>query len=160
MVTRKQLFSLLILGRTECYVKKNPTYNPYVPGDIYDWHFELEQGKYLFTDSYRGFNPYSGVEYIYTKDLREPIWACDYVGNVRMNSFVSEKDIYEFLKKARGIHLLNCGGDLATEYFYKDGEFVYQLRFSGNLNAILQTEEIYYRGTLVGTQVSAGYLKV
>ena len=159
MVNRKQLFSLLILRRTKCYIKKSPTYNPYVPSDIYDWYFELEQGKYLFTDSYRGFNPYSGVEYIYIKDRREPIWACDYVGNVQVNSFISEKDIYGFLKKARGMHLLNCGGDLTQEYSFRDGEFDYLSKFTGNFNAILQTEEIYYRGTIVGTQVSAGYLR-
>ena len=159
VITRFQLFDLLIIGRSECYIKKSSTYNPYVPGKIYDWDFELEHGEYLFTDSYRGFNPYSGVEYIYIKGQREPIWSCDYVGYVFANSSVSEKEIYGLLKKGRGKHLLNCGGDLSADYSYRDGDFGYQTRFSGDLNAILQTEEIYYRGKLVGTQVAAGYLR-
>lgn len=159
MINRFELFDLLIIGRTECYIKKSSNYNPYVPGDIYGWNFELEHGNYLFTDSYRGFNPYSGVEYIFIKDQRKPIWSCDYVGYVLKNITVSEKEIYGFLKKGRGKHLLDCVGNLLEDFTYIDGNFGYQSRFSGDLNAILQTEEIYYRGKLVGTQVSAGYLK-
>jgi len=158
-VTRTEIFDLLILGRTECYIKKSSTYNPYLPGDIYDWDFKLEHGNYLFTDSYRGFNPYSGVEYIYIKDQRNPIWSCDYVGYVLVNATVSEKEIYGFLKKGRGKHLIDCVGNLLVDYSYKDGNFNYQTGFIDNHEAIVQTEEIYYQGTLVGTQVSAGYLK-
>lgn len=113
----------------------------------------------MFTDSYRGFNPYSGVEYIYIKGQREPIWSCDYVGYVLANSYVLEKEIYGLLKRNRGKHLLDCGGDLLSDYSNRDGDFGYHTRFSGDLNSILQTEEIYHRGTLVGTQLSAGYLR-
>jgi len=159
MIVKAQLIDILIIGRTECYVKRSSTYNPYVPGGFCDWNFELEQGEYLFTDSYRGFNPYSGIEYIYIKGRPDPPWSCDYVGYVLTNSFVSEKEIYGFLKKGRGKHLLDCCGNFFADYAYRDGDFGYKSRFNGNLNAILQTEEIYYLGTMVGTQVSAGYLR-
>jgi hypothetical protein len=52
----------LITGRMECYIKKSPSYNPYTKSDLYDWTFKLETDDLIFTDSYRGFNPYSGVE--------------------------------------------------------------------------------------------------
>jgi len=73
VITTDQLIDMIIFGHTECYIKKSATYNPYVHSNNYDWHFELEQGEYLFTDSYRGFNPYSGVEYIYRKGQPDPI---------------------------------------------------------------------------------------
>lgn len=157
---RAELMSVLITGRTECYVKKSSSYNPYVPGEKYDWDFELACGNYLFTDSYRGFNPYSGVEYIYIKDQSKPVWSCDYVGYALVNAGVSEKEIYGFLKRGRSKHLIDCAGNPLVDYSYKDGSFDYETRFSGDLKAILQIEELYYHGKLVGTQTSAGYLKV
>lgn len=157
---KDELISVLITGRTECYIKKSSSYTPYVPGDKYDWVFQLACGDYLFTDSYRGFNPYSGVEYIYIKDQSMPIWSCDYVGYAFLNTEVSEKEIYGFLKIGRGKHLTDCAGNLIADYSYGYGNFYYQTRFSGDLKAILQIEELYYHGTLVGIQTSAGYLKV
>ena len=81
------------------------------------------------------------------------------MGYVLANSYVSEKEIYGFLKKGRGKHLLYCGGDLFKDYAYSDGDFGYRSRYSGDLNAILQTEEIYYLGAIIAAQVSAGYLR-
>ncbi|KLU63322.1 hypothetical protein CEB3_c03020 [Peptococcaceae bacterium CEB3] len=159
MITQAKLFNIIISGRNECYVKKSPTYNPYSPGDIYDWHFKLEQEQYTFTDSYRGFNPYSGVEYIFSKMLRIPIWSCDYIGYALENTSIAEKEIYGFLKKARSAHLLGCDGNLLANYLYEHGGFRYQTTFSGNLNALLQVEEIHFCNYLVGRQVSAGYFK-
>ena len=105
------LIEVLIKGRIECYVKKSSAYNPYSPGQIYDWDFKLSWGDYLFSDSYRGFNPYSGVEYIYYKERSEPIWSCDYVGYALAGAGVSEKEIYGFLKQGRGKHLLEWAGE-------------------------------------------------
>lgn len=159
MISKAQLQNLLITGRNECYVKKSSISNPYIPGEVYDWHFELEQDQYTFTDSYRGLNPYSGVEYIYIQGQPTPIWSCDYVGYALENPFVVEKEIYGFLKKARGNHLLNCSGNVMTDFSYKDTDFSYQTTFSGSLNFLLQIEEIHFYDSLIGRQISAGYLK-
>lgn len=159
MLTEAQLLDLIVRGRTECYIKKSPGFNPYTSGDIYDWHFELEQGQYIFSDSYRGLNPYSGVESIYFNGQHTPIWSCDYVGYALKNPSVTENEIYGFLKKARASHLLGCGENLMTNYSFKDGDFTYQTSFSGSFKSLLQIEEIRYCDSLVGRQVSAGYLK-
>ncbi|WP_018306409.1 DUF5680 domain-containing protein [Desulfitobacterium hafniense] len=155
------LIEVLIKGRIECYVKKSSAYNPYSPGQIYDWDFKLSWGDYLFSDSYRGFNPYSGVEYIYYKERSEPIWSCDYVGYALAGAGVSEKEIYGFLKRGRGKHLLEwageCTGTLFSDYSYQEGDFGYQTRFRSSSQGVLQTEEIYCRGRLAATQLSAGY---
>lgn len=159
VVTQTELLNIIIKGRNECYIKKNYIYNPYVPGDVYDWHSELEHEQYIFTDSYRGSNPYSGVEYIYIQGHQSPIWSCDYVGYALENSSVAISEIYGFLKKARASHLSGCGGNLITDYSYINGKLSYQTTFSGTLKSILQIEEIHYCDSLVGRQVSAGYFK-
>lgn len=105
MISKEKLIETIIKGRYEGYVKKSSAYNPYTKSILYDWDFRLEIDDLIFTDSYRGFNPYSGVEYIYDKDNSIPIWSCDYVGYVNQANNVSSAEIYMFLKEARGNHL-------------------------------------------------------
>jgi hypothetical protein len=158
LIEESKLIQVLRYGRLECYVKKSPTYNPYYPGEKYDWEFELSDGHYRFTDSYRGFNPYSGVEYIFENENPIPLWSCDYVGYANIKLGVSEKEIYGFLKKARGNHLNSNFQSLFDNYSISEGEFDYVSNFSGNLAGLLQIEEISYRGDLVCRQVTSSRL--
>jgi hypothetical protein len=64
MISLDKLMRILIKGRYECYIKKSADYNPYVKSDLYDWEFKLPINGFVFIDAYRGFNPYSGVEYV------------------------------------------------------------------------------------------------
>jgi len=105
LVTKERIIKAIIEGRRECCVKKNSSYNPYAKSILYDWGFKLDKNGLIFTDSYRGFNPYSGVEYVYERDNNIPVWSCDYVGYVNQDSDVSPEEIYKFLKEARGNHL-------------------------------------------------------
>jgi hypothetical protein len=156
LIDKCKLIELLRHGRLQCYVKKNPTDNPYSPGKIYDWEFELSFGQYLFTDSYRGFNPYSGVEYIFEKENPIPLWSCDYVGYAYLKFDVEEKAIYGFLKKARGSHLIENSQRFFADYTMSEGDFVYVSNCSGHLTGQLQIEEISHRGDLVCRQVTSG----
>ena len=157
MVSREKLIEILVRGRNECYVKKSAEYNPYVKASLYDWEFKMEIDEYIFTDSYRGFNPYSGVEYVYDKEGKDVVWFCDYVGYVNSNEEISAEDIYGFLKESRGNHLLNC--NFYDEFIYKNGSLMYITSFNGNLNALLQIEKFYYNGTMIAQQISSGKLK-
>ena len=112
-----------------------------------------------FTDSYRGFNPYSGVEYVYEKNNNIPVWSCDYVGYANQNSDVASAEIYKFLKEARGNHLTNCGDNLFSNFTFENGLFKYVTSFQGDINALLQTENIYNNSLLVAQQITAGRLK-
>lgn len=159
MVSKEKLIKTLIKGRYECYVKKSPLYNPYTKSILYDWDFKLEIDDLLFTDSYRGFNPYSGVEYVYEKDNNTPVWSCDYVGYVNQDNNVSSEEIYKFLKEARGNHLKNCKENLFSEHAYKNGMFKYETYFKGNLSSLLQIENFYYENLIVAQQITAGRLK-
>jgi hypothetical protein len=159
LISKEKLIKTLIKGRYECYVKKSSLYNPYKKSEVYDWDFKLETDDLLFTDSYRGVNPYSGVEYVYEKGISIPVWSCDYVGFVNQDTDVSAQEIYNFLKKARGKHIINCGKDLFSEYRFKDGSFEYETAFQGDINALLQIEYFYYKGIKVAQQIAAGRLK-
>jgi hypothetical protein len=158
LIEESKLIQILRHGRLECYIKKSPTSNPYSPGEKYDWEFEFSFGQYRFTDSYRGFNPYSGVENIFENENPIPFWSCDYVGYADITMGVSTKEIYGFLKKARGNHLNYNSQSLFDRYSMSEGEFDYVSNFSGNLTGLLQIEEITHRGILVCRQVASGRL--
>jgi hypothetical protein len=159
MISKEKLIKVLIKGRHECYVRKNSSYNPYVKSVLYDWDFKLEIDDMIFTDSYRGFNPYSGIEYVYRKGHSIPIWLCDYVGYVNLDANVSSERIYKFLKEARGNHLKNCSDNLFSNYTYGNDLFKYKTRFQGDVNSSLQIENVYYENLLVAQQMTAGRLK-
>lgn len=163
MVQEESIIKAIIEGRRESYVKKSPSYNPYTKSVLYDWEFKLELDDLIFTDSYRGINPYSGVEYVYEKGNGIPVWACDYVGYVNKNSNISTDEIYKFLKEARGNHLNNCAincNNLFTNYIYSNGDFKYETFFQGDMKSLLQMENIYFKGLLVAQQITAGRLRL
>lgn len=159
MISEEKLIKALIKGRYECYVRKNSSYNPYTKSEVYDWDFKLKIDDLIFTDSYMGFNPYSGVEYVYEKDSNVPVWSCDYVGYVNHDVKVSSEEIYKFLKEARGNHLKNCQGNLFSNYTYENEMFKYETFFQGDVSSILQMENFYYKNMLVAQQMTAGRLK-
>jgi hypothetical protein len=159
LVSKEKLIITLIKGRYECYVRKDSSYNPYTKSVLYDWDFKLEIDDMIFTDSYRGFNPYSGVEYVYKKDNNIPVWSCDYVGYVDQDANVSSEEIYKFLKEARGKHLKNCKDNLFSNYTYENDLFKYKTSFQGDVNSLLQIENFYYKNLLVTQQMTAGRLK-
>ena len=159
LISKEKLIKILIKGRYECYVLKDSSYNPYTKSVLYDWDFKLEIDDMIFTDSYRGFNPYSGVEYVYNKDNNIPVWSCDYVGYVNQDANVSSEEIYKFLKEARGNHLKNCKDNLFSNYTYGNDLFNYKTLFQGDVNSLLQIENFYYKNLLVAQQMTAGRLK-
>lgn len=158
MVPKEKIIKALIEGRRECYVKKSPSYNPYKKSILYDWEFKLEIDDLIFTDSYRGFNPYSGVEYVYERGNEVPVWSCDYIGYVNKDIDISPGEIYKFLKEARGNHLNTCNGNLFTNHIYENGTHKYETFFQGDMHSLLQTENFYYKNMLVAQQITAGRL--
>ena len=160
MVSKEKLIRTIIEGRRECYVKKSPSYNPYTKSELYDWEFRLETDDFIFTDSYRGVNPYSGVEYVYKKGISVPVWSCDYVGYVNHDSDVPPGEVYGFLKEARGTHLNACDNNLFTNYVYENGLFRYETIFQGDIHSLLQIENSYFRNQPVAQQITAGRLKL
>lgn len=159
MITKEKLMSLLVRGRQKCYIKKSSDYNPYKKSVLYDWEFAIEIDGFIFTDAYRGFNPYSGVEYVYSAGNSTPIWSCDYIGYVVPGAEISAERVYGFLKEARGAHLLNCNGELFLDYLYENGALQYKTHFQGDIGALLQVENFYFEDSLIAQQITAGSFK-
>jgi len=159
MISAEKLMKTIIKGRLECYVKKSPFFNPYERSVLYDWEFRLVDDNLIFTDAYRGFNPYSGVEYVYEKGKNIPVWSCDYVGYAKESREIMPAEIYSFLKEARKNHLCNCGGSLIKNHVYENGPFKYETFFQGDIYSVLQVENIYFSNILAAQQISAGKFK-
>jgi len=159
MISKEELMQLLIKGRYECYIMKSSDYNPYKKSILYDWDFKVQIGNFVYTDSYRGFNPYSGVEYIYKVGEDIPLWFCDYIGYVNENMGVATEMVYGFLKEARGSHLVNCNGNLFSDYQYENEVLRYETYFQGDINSLLQKEKFFYGDNLIAQQITAGRLK-
>ena len=157
--TKEKLIKVLIQCRLDCYVSKNEKYNPYIKSDLYDWHFEKIIGDLRFTDSYRGFNPYGGVEYVFVKGDSLPVWSCDYVGYVINQRTFNENEIYGFLKEARGKHLLECGGNLFSNYEYKLDNLFYKLLYQEKNNEVLEKVNIYYKDCLIAQHIASGKIR-
>lgn len=160
MISQEMLIQILIKGRFECYIRKSSSYNPYKKSVLYDWEFKTEINGFIFTDSYRGFNPYSGVEYVFLADNEIPIWSCDYLGYVIPEATISADKIYEFLKEARGVHLESCNGNLFSDFDYHNKVLKYKTYFQGDISALLQVENFYYGDKLIAQQMTSGRLKL
>ncbi len=159
MISQEKLMKALIKGKYESYIKQSSTYNPYSKSVLYDWEFKLPIDDLLYIDYFRGFNPYSGAEYVYEKDNNIPIWSCDYVGYVKQDMDVSAENIYNFLKESRGNHLLHCNNKLFSNYKYENNIFQYETYFQGDITSLLQIENFYYNNLLIAQQISSGRLK-
>lgn len=156
MINYETLFQLIVRGRLGSYVKGGQYKES---KGLYRWHYEMDEGDYLFTDSYRGYNPYSGVEYIYLKEDKIPVWSCDYVGFVKKESPISEREVYDFLREARGCQLERSKGSLLLNYSYENGPLKYDTNFSGDMHSLLQFENIYYNDNFISQQISGGRCK-
>lgn len=153
---REELMKTLIQGRLDSYVSKTNDYNPYVRSDIYDWYFEKRLGELVFTDAYRGFNPYNGLEYLYRNGNSIPIWSCGYVGYVNHESKLNESEVYGFLKEGRRKHLEECGGKLFSDFDYRRDDLRYILIFQEKDNEILEKVDIYHFDRLIAQHIAAG----
>ena len=142
------------------YVNSTPDYNPYNKAkDDYDWHFENSNDKYKFTDSYRGFNPYSGIECVYANNSTKPFWISDYVGYVDLSCNIDSSKIYTFLKDARGNRLKNCNTDLFTNFDYVKDDLSYILKIQRIDNYVLEKVNILYNDNIVAQHIASGVIK-
>lgn len=154
MISQERLFRIIAEGRSASYVRGAPYTEV---NSLYRWHYEMMIDGCRFTDSYRGFNPYSGVEYVYAGDSQEPIWCADYVGYVRADSPVPDDEVYSFLKRGRGAHLQACEGALNTDFVYDEGPLRYETVFTGDMHNLLQLETFYHNGVFIAQQVTGGH---
>lgn len=159
MTTMDMIMKALIAGRNDGYLKKTADYNPYRKSELYDWEFNERIDGFLYTDSYRGVNPYSGVEYLFAWNQKLPVWSCDYIGYVNRDEDISVEEVYRFLKKARRFHLLNCNGNVFAESTFQEGSLYYRTHTTNDASPLLQFEDFFFKNQLIARQIASGIFK-
>ena len=118
-----------------------------------DYHFEKD--GLIYHDTYFGGRDFIGEEIVYENE--KPVWGANYFGFV-LDEKVSEKDVYDFLRKAlmqeyddaipvRGPS--NFSADDKEYRFVADGDLV---SFSGK-EEILFGEKVVYRCLIHGGMI-------
>ena len=106
--------------------------------------FSFELNEYRYRDTYYGFNPFSGQELVWRKDYL--IWSMNYYGAVTSDKILAQ-DIYSFLKKA--LVKIESDRPFRGPNIFSIGEFTYQDKSFGSINAFTGKETISLEGDIV-----------
>lgn len=108
-----------------------------------DYHFEKD--GLIYHDTYFGGRDFIGGEIVYKENT--PVWGMNYYGYV-LNPTISEKDVYDFLRKA----LMKEYSDIIPvrgPQNFVDGVWVYTNSPAGNLARFTGKEEITYKDEII-----------
>ncbi len=103
--------------------------------------FVYQEKDYKYRDRYFGFNPFIGQEIVRKND--KLIWGMNYYGSIAYN-IVSEKMVYEFLKKA--LQTVPKAKPFRGADHYTRNDFEYHNKSKGTIEKFTGTEKIYYKG--------------
>lgn len=157
MILNSKMFHILKMGRIAGYVSvNNRGTSPYKKGDIYPNFFKISADGLMYTDQYRGFNPYSGTEYIYEEGNDKPIWYCDYIGWLEENIEISGKEAYAILRELRSLYIERIVDFARLDFTYEHNEKGIQVSFEGDWDQFKWVEKYYFQGSLIVTHFSCG----
>ena len=108
-----------------------------------DYHFEKD--GLIYHDTYFGGRDFIGEEIVYENE--KPMWGANYFGFV-LDEKVSEKDVYDFLRKALMQEYDNVIPVRGPSNFSADDK-EYRFIVNGNLASFSGTEEILFGGKVV-----------
>lgn len=108
-----------------------------------DYHFEKD--GLIYHDTYFGGRDFISEEVVYENE--KPVWGANYFGFV-LDEKVSEKDVYDFLRKA----LMQEYDDVIPvrgPAKFSNGEWTYQFTVHGGLENFVGEEEILLNAKIV-----------
>lgn len=108
-----------------------------------DYHFEKD--GLIYHDTYFGGRDFIGGEIVYKENI--PVWGMNYYGYV-LNPTISEKDVYDFLRKA----LMKEYSDIIPvrgPQSFADNEWCYTNSPVGDIGRFTGKEEISYKKEIV-----------
>lgn len=108
-----------------------------------DYHFEKDD--LIYHDTYFGGRDFIGGEIVYKENI--PVWGMNYYGYV-LNPTISEKDVYDFLRKA----LMEEYNDIIPvrgPQSFADNDWSYTNSPVGDLGRFTGKEEILYKQEIV-----------
>ena len=97
--------------------------------------FKYSNGKYTYLDSYFGGERFIGEEIVWENGM--PVWGMNYSGIVLDENFQGD-----FLKEA--LLLVSSKHPYRGPCLYRNGDFTYHCKSSGNIEWFQGNEEIYY----------------
>jgi hypothetical protein len=111
----------------------------------------FEKDNYIYVDKFCGYNPFSGQETIF--ENTKFIWSLNYYGLIETH-LISEKDVYNFLKKA--LLKVETRFPYRGPNIYKENDFEYFCDTTGILERFIGKERIDYKGETIYTGVFHG----
>lgn len=133
----------------------------FIYDEEYDRHFSFDiVGTFLYQDSSRGSNPYSGQEFLIDQKSGKKLWICDYTGYFAQKQSFEPAYVYPVLKSGRLAYLESCGTDLTTAARYEEDGYLYISVTEGPATSMLRHETIYSNDRLIFMQLSNCILKL
>ena len=151
-ISRAEFVTFLLNAKRQTYAAQGDaaTVTPFLPGSR---QLEYQEGALLYRDIYFGGAFFVGQETVYEASV--PVWAMCYAGGV-ITSDVSLSQVYGFLRAAlrqvtgerpyrgpshwrEGVFVYTDDSQGDIEWFWgietitREGQSVYQLRYSGGL---------------------------
>jgi hypothetical protein len=100
------------------------------------------EGKFLYKDTYFGFNPFIGEETVFHEGIC--VWGMNYYGLASPSTGVSLKDVYAFLREA--LKKVSEQKPFRGPEKYERQPFRYVNDVEGNVTMFSGTEKILYKG--------------
>lgn len=119
-----------------------------------DYHYEEENGRMIYHDTYFGGDRFIGEEAVYI-DGEKPCWSMNYYGYVVGDG--DSEEIFKVLRKA----LVNVGKDNSVLPLRGEGKFIFEkyryiFKCKGTLSYFSGVEKIYKKRKLVYKLVCHG----
>jgi hypothetical protein len=111
--------------------------------------FTFKEGKYNYRDRYHAIDPkpFGGQECVWENGkLDDPIWIMNYYGYI-LSDKAEHKEVYGFLRKA--MSLVNEKIPFRGPVSFKEGDFEYMNKVSGDVNRFKGIEKIKFKGKVV-----------
>ena len=102
----------------------------------------FEEGEFVYRDKYYGFNPFIGEEVVFCKG--KCTWGMNYYGYIIPSESISQKEVYEFLRKA--LKRVSEEKPFRGPEEYEENSFKYVNNVEGDVSRFNGTEKIFYNG--------------
>ncbi|MEK7118371.1 MAG: DUF5680 domain-containing protein [Patescibacteria group bacterium] len=142
-MTTQSLSKFLNEANKATYTNKDATKVASSRTKSQDYHFE--KGDLAYHDTYFGGRDFIGEEIVY--ENQKPVWGANYFGFV-LDKNVSEKDIYDFLRKAL-MQEYNNAIPVRGPGNYVEEDKTYRFAADGELANFSGKEEIIFDGKIV-----------
>ncbi len=133
----------LVEAKKNTYASKGEGGEKRLPDGTRELSFS--QGDFFYRDRYFGSNPFGGEELVFQG--KEAIWLMNYFGHCQPMDGASQGEIYSFLKAC--LKKASVSAPFRGPQEFGAGEFLYENKFIGDLEAFSGEEAIYHQGQAV-----------